>query len=114
MRERTRFILAAATVLAIATLAAAAGKPNPNHGKSLYKASCKVCHVKGGGAVVLTPMTKTQSQWTRAFKDGTVAACAKKVASKTGKPLAPEDLADMEAYLVAHAADSDQPETCGQ
>ncbi len=114
MRERTQFILALTAVLAVAGGAAAAPRPNPNHGKSLYKADCKVCHQKGGGAVVLTPMTKTQAQWTRAFKDGTVAACAKKVAAKTGRPLTPEDLADMQAYLVGHAADSDQPETCGQ
>jgi hypothetical protein len=38
----------------------------------------------------------------------------KRVAAKTGTALSPENLVDMEAFLVAHAADSDQPETCGQ
>ena len=55
-----------------------------------------------------------QAQWSRAFKGGAVAACVRKVQAKNGKALTPDELADMEAFLVAHAADSDQPETCGQ
>jgi mono/diheme cytochrome c family protein len=99
------------TVLLWAAGATAAG-PNPNRGKSLFKSNCKTCHVKGGGAKDFSPLTKTQAQWKRAFaKD--VEACAKKVVEKGGKPLGKQDLADMEFYLVSHAADSDQPETCG-
>jgi len=112
---RALIALVLGTLLAApAATAVAATKPNPNHGKSLYKASCKVCHVKGGGASVLTPLSKTQAQWQKAFKSGVVAACAKKAEAKTGNALGPEDLADVELFLVSHAADSDQPETCGQ
>ncbi|HET8648366.1 MAG TPA: cytochrome c, partial [Vicinamibacteria bacterium] len=107
-------LLFAAVLTLAAAGGAAAGRTNPNRGKSLYKATCKACHVKGGEAKALSPLTKTQAQWTRAFKPGTVSGCVKKVAAKTGRTLTPDDLADMEAYLVAHAADSDQPETCGQ
>jgi hypothetical protein len=40
---------------------------------------------------------------------------AKRASAKTGQAaLTADQLADMEAFLVAHAADSDQPETCGQ
>lgn len=113
MRE-WKLLLAALAVLALTGTGMAAGKANPNRGKSLYKATCKACHVKGSEARVLTPMSKTQAQWARVFKDGSVAACVKKTTVKTGKALTPDDLADMEAFLVAHAADSDQPETCGQ
>jgi hypothetical protein len=32
---------------------------------------------------------------------------------KTGYELTEQDLLDIQAYLVQHAADSDQPATCG-
>jgi len=113
MRAPLTILLTALAFAATATAAPAAGKPNPNRGKSLYKASCKSCHGKGGEAKTLSPLTKTQAQWQKFFKAGAT-GCAKKAEAKHGKPLQPQDLADMETYLVAHAADSDQPETCGQ
>ena len=113
MRAPLISLLAALAFAAAGTTAPAAGKTNPNRGKSLYKASCKSCHGTGGEGKTLSPLTKTQAQWQKFFKTG-AAACAKKAEAKNGKALLPQDLADMEAYLVAHAADSDQPETCGQ
>lgn len=91
---------------------AASAGPNPNKGKTLYKATCKSCHVKNGEAKELTPISKTQEQWNRFFKKG-MEACLKKVTEKTGKTLTPQDLEDMQFFLVSHAADSDHPETCG-
>ena len=91
---------------------AAAAGPNPNRGKSLFKSSCKTCHIKDGGAKDLSPLTKTQAQWKRAFARD-VEQCTRKIVEKGGKALTKQDLADMEFYLVSHAADSDQPETCG-
>jgi hypothetical protein len=38
---------------------------------------------------------------------------ATRVQKKTNKALTLADLADMQHFLVSHAADSDQPETCG-
>ncbi len=102
--------------LAVATLMTAtfaiAGGPNPNRGKTLFRSTCKTCHVAKGEAKDLTPLTKTQAQWTRAFKTD-VPKMLPRVAQKTGKTLTPADVADMEFFLVSHAADSDQPETCG-
>ena len=114
MRASKPTVLVALAALSLASVAIAAGKANPNRGKALYKASCKACHVKGGEAKDLTPLSKTQLQWQRAFKSVVLTACAKKAEAKTGKPLTADDLADMELFLVSHAADSDQPETCGQ
>ena len=96
--------------LAASALAAAT---NPNHGKTLFRSTCKTCHVKDGGAKDLTPLSKTQAQWTRAFKAPSIQTMVKRVETKTGKPLTPADVADIQAFLVAHAVDSDQPETCG-
>jgi cytochrome c len=89
-----------------------AGGPNPNRGKSLFRANCKSCHVAKGQARDLTPLSKTQAQWTRAFK-ADVAKMLPRVTQKTGKTLTPTDLSDIQVFLVSHAADSDQPETCG-
>jgi cytochrome c5 len=105
-------VLAGALSLAVFVTSAAGAGPNPNRGKTLYKSTCKTCHVKDGGAKDLTPMSKTQAQWTRLFKSN-VDPMVKRVLTKTGKSLSAADLADMQLFLVSHAADSDQPETCG-
>lgn len=101
--------LAAAFVSGVAF----AGGPNPNRGKSLFRSNCKSCHMPKGAARDLTPLSKTQAQWTRAFKTDTVAKMLPRVTEKTGKTLTPADLSDIQVFLVSHAADSDQPETCG-
>jgi cytochrome c5 len=112
----TSRLWASVAALAVATLMTAtfaiAGSANPNRGKTLFRSTCKTCHVSKGEAKDLTPLTKTQAQWQRAFK-ADVPKMLPRVAQKTGKTLTPADLADMEFFLVSHAADSDQPETCG-
>ena len=113
MRASKPAVIVALAALSLASVAVAAGRANPNRGKALYKASCKVCHAKGGEARDLTPLSKTQVQWQKFFRTS-AAACAKRAEAKTGKPVTADDLADMELFLVSHAADSDQPETCGQ
>jgi len=109
-----RRLLALAGAFSLAVLVASAGAAgaNPNRGKSLFKSTCKSCHVKDGGARDLTPLSKTQTQWTRVFKSN-IDPMVKRVQTKTGKALAAADLADIQLFLVSHAADSDQPETCG-
>lgn len=107
-------LLVAAVLLASSSVWAGK-RPNPYRGKTVYKATCKVCHIKDGGAVVLAPLTKTQSQWERFFKnEKKIGACVKRVEEKTGTKLTEQDLKNMSFYLISHAADSDQPETCGQ
>jgi cytochrome c5 len=102
-----------ATALVMSAGLAAAGRPNPNRGKSLFRAGCKTCHQSKGEAKDLSPLTKTQAQWTRAFKNLVPARMATLTAQKTGKALSAEDLEHIQFFLVSHAADSDQPETCG-
>ncbi len=105
-------VLAGVLALVVVTAAAGAASGNPNRGKSLFKSTCKSCHVKGGDAKDLTPLSKTQAQWERAYKDK-FEAMARRVEKKNNKALKTAELDDIRAFLVAHAADSDQPETCG-
>jgi cytochrome c5 len=91
-------------VLMASTIVAAAASGNPKKGKHLYKNSCRSCHNEGSSK--LTPMSKTQSQWERFFD--------KNQHEPEGlKGLSERDLQDIRQYLLNHAADSDQPETCG-
>jgi cytochrome c553 len=112
MRIRLSALVLAIAVAAFGGLVIAASA-NPNHGKTLFRAGCKTCHIKDGGAKDLTPLSKTQAQWTRAFKAPALTTMVKRVETKTGKALTDADVTDIQAFLVAHAIDSDQPETCG-
>jgi mono/diheme cytochrome c family protein len=113
MLTRVWALVAALFVAAvfICGVAFAAG-PNPNRGKSLFRSNCKTCHLAKGEAKDLSPLAKTQAQWTRAFKTD-IPKMVPRVSQKSGKNLTPTDLADIQVFLVSHAADSDQPETCG-
>ena len=42
-----------------------------------------------------------------------VTDCVPRVKEKVGTDLTEQDLVDIQSYLVQHAADSDQPATCG-
>ena len=91
-------------------------------GKEIYKANCKVCHVKDSKNGEYTPMSLTAEQWTRFFdkkydgdhkglsypkqKDG---AAGKKL----DEVLTPEVLKQLKKFCEEHAADSERPMTCG-
>ncbi len=95
--------------------AEAAPRANPARGKVFYRNNCRVCHDGNtAGVKTLEPITKTMDQWQRDFDEGgAVAACHPRVREKVGAELTERDLLDIQAYLVQHAADSDQPATCG-
>lgn len=86
-------------------LAAEAG----DAGRALTKAKCKACHVEGSAAGTMTPLSKTQRQWERFFEK----AQHEKKAPGAFKQIAPRELEQIRRYLIDHAADSPQPETCG-
>jgi cytochrome c5 len=89
-----------------ASFALAAEGGNPKKGKYLYKKSCKTCHVAGGEGGEMTPLSKTQAQWDRFFEKK-----GKGCADHAG--VSEKDVKDIQQFLFDHAADSDQPETCG-
>lgn len=94
--------------LSIGGQAYAADGGNPKKGKHLYKKECKACHSKGDAAGELTPMSKTMSQWDRFFERD-----MHKVKPDVFEKLSEKDRLDIQQFLYDHAADSDQPQTCG-
>ena len=100
--------LAALMLLGAGTAQAAEGKGSDTKGKFFFKKSCKACHVDGGSAKALTPLSKTQAQWRKFFEAGKHKGEA--LSPKLGTP---EQMLDIKTFLINHASDSPQPETCG-
>jgi hypothetical protein len=84
-------------------------KGSDKQGKFLFRSKCKECHwpEEEGGDV--TPMTYTQAQW-KGFFERNKHKRKKDVWTEMFKP---EELVDIKTYLINHASDSEQPETCG-
>ena len=86
-------------------------------GKALYRANCKVCHDKGSPNKQYTPMTLTQDQWRRFFSARLMPAHKTAVLPGGSKKLleflTPEQLKAIQRFAIDHAADSEQPATCG-
>jgi cytochrome c5 len=101
-------IIFVALILVIATALLWAG--NEAKGKYYFKTNCKECHAKGAVGGEITPMSKTQAQWKTYFATG---KHNKRVEPLT-KIMPEEQLRDVETFLVNHAVDSLQPETCGK
>jgi cytochrome c5 len=104
-------------VLALFTLAtflalplAAEPKGSDTKGKFYYKKNCKSCHVEKGSAAVLTPLSHTQAQWRKIMDGGKHGKAGTAFTPKFGTP---EQLLDIKTFLINHASDSPQPETCG-
>jgi mono/diheme cytochrome c family protein len=85
-------------------------KGNQAKGKYYFRQTCKSCHSKGQSGGEVTPMTKTMAQWKRYFEE----AKHNKRTETLSKVMPEEQLRDVSAYVVDHAADSLQPETCGK
>jgi cytochrome c5 len=86
-------------------------------GKALYRNNCKVCHDKGSPHKQYTPMTLTQDQWRKFFTGKLPTSHKGLVHPASGKKLlellTPEQLKAIQRFAVDHAADSEQPATCG-
>ena len=104
--------LAQITVLAAGVLVAASVNPKGNEGKGKYyfKQTCKDCHTKGAKGGEVSPLTKTMAQWRTYFTKGKHGGGMEPLT----KFMPAEQLIDVQTFLVNHAADSLQPETCGK
>lgn len=88
----------------------AAQKGSETKGRHFFKDNCRQCHAKGGVGGELTPMNKTMAQWRAYFAAGTHNHGKESLT----KYLPADQLLDASAFLINHAADSPQPETCGK
>ena len=107
--------LSALTLLVVSlftttTALAAIEGGNASTGKKLAKEKCKVCHMTGSDGGTMTPLSKTQRQWERFYTKGK----HNKLAPDAWDHISPNELIDIMQFMYDHAADSPQPETCGQ
>ena len=116
MKRFQLYLLAVAVSVAFLTATQTATAQNLN-GKELYRNNCKVCHDKGSPNGQYTPMTLTQDQWKKFFNVKLVPAHKNALNPKTGgkvlEELTPDQLKAIQKFAVDHAADSEQPATCG-
>jgi mono/diheme cytochrome c family protein len=92
------------------TAVSAEKKGNQAKGRYYFRQTCKTCHTKGAPGGEVTPMSKTMTQWKNYF----AAEKHNKGSEPLTKVMPPEQIKDVNAYVVEHAADSLQPETCGK
>ncbi len=115
MRYLIRCFILLVVAAALALCAIAADKPAD--GKLLYRNNCKVCHDKGSKNGVYTPMTLTQDQWRKFFNTKLIPAHKAAVHPKENKKilelLTPDQMKSIQRFCIDHAADSEQPATCG-
>ena len=107
-------VLALATIPSVPTFA----ETSVEEAQRLYREHCRHCHDDGSEFGEYTPMTLIQAQWERFF-DKKFERKHRKVADEKfgGKPvteaISPEDLEKIRRFSIDHAADTDQPMTCG-
>jgi cytochrome c5 len=110
MRRAIQFIAIILVVGITASVLLAAEKGSETKGRFYFRQTCKTCHSKGAAGGEITPLNKTMAQWRAYF------AAGKHNHGKEPLPkVMPEDqLLHASTFLIAHAADSPQPETCGK
>jgi mono/diheme cytochrome c family protein len=103
-------VLAAVALAGFLSAIQAAQKGSENKGRFYFRQTCKECHTKGAAGGEVTPLNKTMEQWRVYFAKGT----HNHGKEPLSKYLPPDQLLDASAFLINHAADSPQPETCGK
>ena len=87
-------------------------------GKDLYKNYCKACHMEDSEAGEYTPMSLIMDQWDEFFDD-TFAETHQELTFPKDEKTKLVDVIDkdmikkLRKFCVDHAADSEQPMTCG-
>ena len=121
MKNTRTILLILALLMISAGLAVAEDKaeaPKEKDGKELFKAHCKACHGADADAGEYTPMSYIMEQWEEFFDDLWVethgeVSCPKDETKKVTDMMDKEMLKKIRKFCVDHAADSEQPMTCG-
>ena len=108
-------VLIGVLAVGLANVAGAAKKPK---GNDLFKEFCKPCHEADSDNGEYTPMSLIQDQWTRFFEEDYADTHSGVVdPNHDNKPvtevISKDDLEMIMKFAVDHAADSEQPMTCG-
>ena len=88
-------------------VAMAEGKGNARKGKYLFRKTCRSCHMEGGSAKDLSPVSKTQAEWQIVFDNIGKLECKGEWAK-----LSEKDNLDVYEHLYGHAFDSPSPAKC--
>ncbi len=99
-----------ATLVTTTVVQAAIEGGDAKNGRIVAKEKCKYCHVTGAEGGTMTPLSKTQRQWERFY----VKDKHNRLAPGAWDQINPNELTDIMQFMYDHAADSPQPETCGQ
>ena len=99
-----------ASLLTVTIAQAAIEGGDSKAGKALAREKCKYCHLAGSDGGTMTPLSKTQKQWERFYKKDK----HNKLAPEAWDKISSNELIDIMQFMYDHAADSAQPETCGQ
>jgi cytochrome c5 len=114
---RLKSLFIAVSLVGLLLVAAGSANAQALNGKELYRNNCKVCHDKGSPQGQYAPMTLTQEQWRSFFKLKLVPAHKTAIHPKTGvrllELLTPDQIKAIQRFAIDHAADSEQPATCG-
>jgi mono/diheme cytochrome c family protein len=113
MARLLKFFLVVAVLVVISGVFSAVRanqKGSENKGRYFFRQTCKECHTKGAVGGEITPLNKTMAQWRTYFAKGTHNHGKEPLT----KYLPADQLLDASAFLINHAADSPQPETCGK
>lgn len=108
MRHRlVLFLLAMVLSITFVGFGITAEEGNARKGKYLFRKNCRTCHVNGGSAKELSPISKTQAEWKKVFAQANQLPCKDAWAK-----LSEKDVQDMYAHLYGHAYDSPSPAKC--
>jgi cytochrome c5 len=108
-------LVVAVLAMSLANVATAAKKPKP---MDLYKEFCKPCHEVNSENGEYTPMTLIGDQWERFFDKKYVDTHSNVMdPNHDNQPvtevISEDDLEAIKKFAIDHAADSEQPMTCG-
>ena len=110
----TALALVASAAFSTSTMAETAAE----EGQRLFREHCRHCHDKGSPHGKYTPMTLIQAQWERFFDRKYERKHRKVTDDKYGglpvtEAIDAETLEKIRNFSIDHAADTDQPMTCG-
>ena len=113
-----RVALACALLASAAIATPTVAETAAEEGQRLFREHCRHCHDKGSPNGKYTPMTLIQAQWERFFDRKYERKHRKVIDEKFGgvpvtEAISPEVLDKIRTFSIDHAADTDQPMTCG-